>query len=629
MTNKQIHLYKVPSDIETALKTAKFSFVKLSDVNDIKPQSILICDINELKENDFYICKQLLKLETGIIAIINSNTSENIKKTALNYGIKAFLHHNAGYSEIASIFNLLFDNKDSYEFDSFIFPQSLLNKIPAPIFIKDLTGAFVSINDAFCKYMGRERKELIGKRTQNFTTNKKAQIYEEIDKIVIETGEEKQHEAKIIFSDNIIQSSIVNKSPLYDNSGKIVGIICVVTDITERKKKEKRLKKETLQAKESDKLKSSFLSNMSHEIRTPMNAIVGFSQLLTTPDLQDAKKKIYTDQININAEQLLKLIEDIIEVSKIEAGKIKINKSACYINHMLDEIYTSFQTHKARLGKNHIDLILNKEIEDENFYISTDHYRINQIITNLLGNAVKFTEKGFVEFGYTVKKQNKNKVLEFYVKDSGLGINQEKIGYVFDRFSKIPASKSKLYGGTGIGLSISKSLTELLGGNISVSSEENAGTIFYFTIPYETEKCENIPHSDKIKTGYIEQSFNWSDYTILIAEDEEMNYLYLQEVLNKTKANVIWTKNGSDALDEVVINKNISIILMDVKMPLMDGYEATKKIKKIRPEVPIIIQTAYAMKSEREKGFEAGCNEYLEKPVLKEQLLNVIDKYLS
>jgi len=362
-----------------------------------------------------------------------------------------------------------------------------------------------------------------------------------------------------------------------------------------------------------------------------MNAIVGFSQLLALPDIPNKKKHVYIDQINHNANQLLKLIEDIIEVSKIEAKKVSTKLNKCYINILLDELKISFETHKARLGKTEIELIVEKANLDKYYNVITDQYRLNQILTNLLGNAIKFTDKGFIKFGYKFITEDNSNFLEFFVEDTGFGINKDKIKYVFDRFSKVPADKTKLYGGTGLGLSISKSLTELLGGHISLESKENYGTTFKFTIPKVEDKIKNASDELKIITQekIRSKNFNWKDKTVLVAEDEEMNYLFIQEVLRDSNVNIIWSHNGKEATQKFKENKNIDIVLMDIKMPYMDGYEATKIIKQINPNTPIIALTAYAMEKERNKGYEAGCNEYIQKPIKQEILLQLLDKYFS
>jgi len=399
-------------------------------------------------------------------------------------------------------------------------------------------------------------------------------------------------------------------------------IIIIAKNISLRKQTEQALKEAKEKAEEADRLKSSFLSNMSHEIRTPMNAIVGFSQLLANSALDEKKRQVFIEQINLNSESLLKLIEDIIYVSKIEAGKIEIKETMMLLNSVLDELHTGFIEHKRRMGKEFLNLTLIKSIENNNFSILTDIQRFKQIITNLLGNALKFTENGSVTFGYEVKDQNN---LLFFVKDTGLGINPAKIEYVFDRFTKVSAGKTKLYGGTGLGLSITQHLVELLGGKIWVESIENQGSNFYFLLPYQGSHQESIiEHTLKSDNPEI----TLEDKTILVAEDEQMNYFFLQEALSSTGVRIIWAKNGLEAVNYISGTEKIDLVLMDMKMPIMDGYEATIEIKKRRPLLPVIAQTAYAMPDEQKKGYQAGCDFYLSKPIDPTILLETIQKYI-
>lgn len=398
-------------------------------------------------------------------------------------------------------------------------------------------------------------------------------------------------------------------------------LIVIIKDITLRKQTEKALLVAKEKAEESDNLKTAFLSNMSHEIRTPMNAIVGFSQLLNNPNFDQEKKDLFVEQININSESLLKLIEDIIYISKIEAGKIEIIKTKCLINKLLEELQTSFLEHKRIMDKNQINLKLEIGVKESDFILNTDTERLKQIFTNLLGNALKFTEKGYVEFGYHVKDE---KFLEFYVKDTGMGIKKEKLKYVFDRFTKVSASKTKLYGGTGLGLSISKHLIEHLGGKIRVESVEDKGSTFIFTHPYEKHFSETTKSSIDTTTTFEKLLKNAK---ILVAEDEEINFLFLKETLLQSGAKVDWAKNGQEAID-MALNKKYDLILMDMKMPVMDGYDSIKKIKSIKPHTPIIAQTAYALPEEQKIGYEAGCDFYLSKPIDPINLINIIKKYL-
>lgn len=400
------------------------------------------------------------------------------------------------------------------------------------------------------------------------------------------------------------------------------SIIYIVKDITNRKQTEKILLEAKDKAEEADRLKTAFLSNMSHEIRTPMNAIVGFSQLLANTSISEEKRQLFIDQININSESLLNLIEDIIYVSKIESGKIEIKPDMCLINSILDDLHTSFMEHKRRMGKENISLNLIKGVDNQHFSILSDNQRLKQIFTNLLGNALKFTETGSVTFGYKIRdKEN----LLFFVKDTGLGINPEKIHHIFDRFTKIAANKTKLYGGTGLGLSITKHLVELLGGKIWVESVEDRGSAFYFMLPHQTTGTQTTIQTN---TGKKTEKMNLKNANILIAEDEQMNYLFLQEALQPTGANLTWAKNGKEALNFIQSRQTFDIILMDMKMPVMDGYEATKKIKEIKPDIKIIAQTAYAMPEEQKKGFQAGCDYYLSKPIDPVILVDAIIKHL-
>lgn len=632
--NSKVFTYKTNHDFNNNINLIDDSYIKITKLEEIfeyKEVGLIFININQLGDAEFESCSKISNSDIKIIAVITNETSISEKSAAYNCKVYSYIYESADIFEI----KILFDNiltKEEYNKPHYTqLPLKLINNISSPIFIKNIKGYFIECNEAFCAFLNQNKSDIIGKKIDSFVSNKKAQIYEEIDKIVFEKGEEKQHITRIPMSNGEIHSAIVNKSPLFGPEGRIRNIIGIVTDISELKKREKELIKQKQKAEEADKLKTSFLSNMSHEIRTPMNAIVGFSQLLAIPNLQDDKKEVYIDQINYNANQLLKLIDDIIEVSKIEAQKVVTTESKCYVNQIIDELKLSFETHKGRLGKTHIELITEKAHSDKFFSIISDKYRLNQILTNLLGNAIKFTEKGYIKFGYKFITKNKRKFLEFFVEDTGLGINKQKIQYVFDRFSKVPADKTKLYGGTGLGLSISKSLTELLGGEISVESVENKGTTFKFTIPQKEDIhfAEDFATNNNQNKNITSKEYNWQNKTLLVAEDEEMNYLFLHEVLKNSQIKIIWSRNGKDAVAKIKESEDIDIVLMDVKMPYMDGYEATKEIKKIKPQIPIIIQTAYAMESERVKGLDAGCNEYIEKPVKQDELLTLINKYLS
>jgi signal transduction histidine kinase/ActR/RegA family two-component response regulator len=387
---------------------------------------------------------------------------------------------------------------------------------------------------------------------------------------------------------------------------------------------EKELLEAKEKAEESDRLKSAFLANMSHEIRTPMNAILGFAELITMPDSEvtPSEKETFIKLINNSGNNLLRLIDDIIDISKIEAGQIKIHKKECHLNNSLRDIQQSFLEIKKQKGKEHIDIRLNENALSQNLIINTDTLRLNQIFTNLIDNALKFTEDGFIEFGYEI--QNKEKLL-FYVKDTGVGMDHKKKDIVFDRFTKIEDDTTRLYRGAGLGLAISKSLVELLGGKIWVESAPAVGSTFYFNMPFDriTETENNTPLIN------LSDNYDWTDTTILVAEDEPANFIYIEEVLKITNAKILKAVNGKEAVEMFKKNNDIKIIIMDIKMPEMDGYEATRQIKLLNKDVPVISQSAYAMPGDIDKGLDSGMNDYLIKPVKPKVLLSILNKHLN
>ncbi|MBU8892766.1 MAG: response regulator [Bacteroidales bacterium] len=394
-------------------------------------------------------------------------------------------------------------------------------------------------------------------------------------------------------------------------------------DLVKKRTRDLEIAKE--KAEESDRLKSSFLANMSHEIRTPMNAIIGFSSLISDPELSVGQKDDLSNHITNNCDSLLRLIDDIIDLSKIESKQLDLQKSNCFVSETLHDLIKVFEEKKISINKRHIKLITNIPDEYKNITIHTDCLRLKQVLSNLTDNALKFTDAGSVEFGYLLINSNDNPKLKFYIKDTGIGMSEQQQKEIFTRFSKIESSKKKLYRGAGLGLAISKYLIELLGGEIWVESKKDKGSIFYFTIPFiKLAKYEN---NKIIQTSMITNKFIWSNKTILIAEDEDSNYRYLEMVLNKTKAKVVWARDGVEAIS-MCKQHEPDLILMDIKMPNMDGLEATREIKKTYPEIPVIAQTAYAMENDERLSLEAGCNSYLSKPIKANKLLEVLSTFL-
>jgi len=371
-------------------------------------------------------------------------------------------------------------------------------------------------------------------------------------------------------------------------------------------------------AEESDRLKSSFLANMSHEIRTPMNSIIGFSKMCLRDQLDEEKRKKYAGYVIENGEQLLSIVNDILDLSKIEAGHIKIKPVIFCLNGLIDNLYLNFQQHNTK----GLLLMKQKGLPDSLCQVVGDKVRLTQILGNLLNNAMKFTNKGHVRFGYSLIDRQ----ILFSVEDTGIGIKPELQTAIFERFRQADPETTRVYGGTGLGLAISKKLVEMMDGKIYLHSEYGKGSTFSFSIPYIPADKSAIQEDVLVQNGHtviIDER-----PVILIAEDEESNFIYLNEILSEKKYKVLWAKNGKEAVDLCSQIKEIQMVLMDIKMPGMDGFKATKLIKENRPNLPIIAQTAFAMISDRESAIANGCNDYLSKPIDPETLLEMISKYM-
>ena len=378
------------------------------------------------------------------------------------------------------------------------------------------------------------------------------------------------------------------------------------------------LKEAKEKAEESEQLKTAFLANMSHEIRTPLNSVLGFSEFLRSDSLPKKKKEIYLDMINAGGQRLLTIISDIVDISKIEAGQFSLNYEICNLNKLIEDLKNQFSI--ANSNKE-IEIISDKALENTSSYISTDTTRLTQVISNLIENALKFTDFGKITIGYHIK----NKQLVFFVSDTGIGIPKKYQQIIFERFRQTDLQNSNLPTGTGLGLAIAKGIIDLFGGNIWVESEEDKGSKFYFTIPY-LPALSNEKFSPKDDNELILKA---GGKTILIVEDELSNYIYLKDLLHMHHFNVLHAKNGKDAVELIHRGVLIDLILMDIRMPVMNGFQATREIRKTNKTVPVIAQTAYAMSEDKRKAIEAGCNDYIAKPITTRVFTQIVQKHLN
>lgn len=392
--------------------------------------------------------------------------------------------------------------------------------------------------------------------------------------------------------------------------------------LIDRKNAEEVLRDALKKAKESDRLKSAFLATISHELRTPLNAIIGFSDFLDRYTGPDEVEKFSTI-IKNSGYHLLSIVNDLFDLTLIQSGETKINKEEITVNSVLMQVQSIIADKQRRSDKTHIELqMLPNPNGDALLY--TDANKLKQILINLLKNALKFTEKGWIKYGYKIREHKQQKEVMFFVKDSGIGIDKSKHSLIFDMFRQVDDHSTRRFGGTGIGLSVAKQLTQILGGQIWVESEMGKGSTFYFTIP-----LKKAPKQNKSNNQQIIDRTEYSKKIILIVEDDRLSFEYARYAVKSLGINWLWAKNGKEAIDIYSKNRGIDLVLMDINMPVMDGFEATQKLKNINPDLPIIAQTAHAIAGDREKILLSGCDDYLSKPISKKLLVEMIDKYLG
>jgi PAS domain S-box-containing protein len=491
-----------------------------------------------------------------------------------------------------------------------------IEQSPNSIVITDTNHIIEYVNPATFKLTGFEKAEIIGNSSRLFDAGGPENNFFEIVNTII-SGKEWQGELLNRKKTGELYWSSVSISPIFNDDGVIINFIGISEDITERKKLTADLIKAKEKAEENDRLKTAFLHNISHEIRTPMNAIVGFSGFLNEPGLAFNKRKQFTDIIVQSSNQLLSIISDIIDIATIESGQEKVYATEIRLNAALRLLLEQFS---LKAEKQNVKLNLNLSLQDHQDSIISDETKLFQILTNLIGNAVKFTKQGYVNIGYQIKGQE----LEFSIEDTGIGIPSEMFEEIFNRFSQGESTIAHQFGGSGLGLSISKAYVGLLGGKMWLASELKKGSTFYFTIPYKKGSNYSLPeihYNSGLDLGIDRPK------TILIAEDDNTNFMLLEKPLKNINIHILRAYNGVEAI-EICKAEHIDLVLMDIKMPLMDGYEATKQIRTFKPYLPIIAQTAYAQETDKNKALSCGCTEFVSKPLNMKILIEKIKVYL-
>ncbi len=489
----------------------------------------------------------------------------------------------------------------------------LANASDQAVFIVD-RGYCIDANNKASEMLGYTYKEMLGAYAIDFIAPEFRNL---VNKNML-SNYTKPYEVMGVRKDGS-KFPILIHGRMLEYKGKKVRLT-TVRDLTWEKENEKEILKAKERAEESDKLKTAFLANMSHEIRTPMNGIIGFSEMFLQPGLTDETRREYAKIVIESSQQLLSIVNNILDISRIEAGQVKIETEIVNIPGLIKDLYSFFE---PRANDKAIMLVTQPDKTNEAGNIYADKTKLTQILSNLLSNALKFTQTGHVKLGYNLEGDN----IHFFVRDTGIGIPDELHDKVFERFRQAELELTRQYGGAGLGLSISKKLVELMGGRIWLESTEGVGSTFNFTVPYKPvveASEENINKEEDVEV--IIQN---EETTILVAEDEELNLLFIKEILKKSNFKILYAMNGLEAIELFQKYPEVRLVLMDLKMPVVNGFEAAKEIKKMNSRVPIIAQTAFAMPEDREKALMAGFDEYISKPINKTGLLSLIESLLS
>ncbi len=595
---------------------------KLSFINALKnsPPDIILSDYNLPQYNGLAALQDLKELDLFIPFIFVTGTmseetaAETIKSGAWDYVVKDRLFRLP--LAVRSVLKLREEKIIAAEAEAKIMRLlTAIDQTSTQILVGNAAGQVEYVNKKFCDVSGYTLEEAIGKRAFDIQgLDMPPELLSEIEKKLL-NGEVFTDEILSLTKDGSSYWALLSITPIMDHEGKLISFVVVKEDITSRKMMEQELITALDKAERSDKLKDAFLQNLSHEIRTPLNAIVGFSNLLVHENTSDITKE-YTSIIRDSSHQLLTIVSDILTIASIQTGQEVVNIKPVYINNLTKRLFDLF-SHSAR--EKNLRFILPEEQSDKPLLLLTDEIKLTQILTNLLSNAFKFTHHGSVTLSILIHDD----IIDFSVADTGIGISQESLAVIFERFRQAEESTHLEYGGTGLGLAISKSFAMMLGGNISVKSELDKGSEFKVSLPYRLASALTPP-DDKPHKIPADKKIN-----ILVAEDEINNYLLIKALLNQPNLHLMYAENGMEAVKICEKEKNVDLILMDIKMPVMDGIAAFERIREIRKEIPIIAQTAYGLEREKQQFLEMGFSDYISKPIKKEILYSIIKKTIT
>ncbi len=493
---------------------------------------------------------------------------------------------------------------------------------PLGIRIVDQAGKTIYVNRALLDiYEFSSLNEFVNTNALERYTDKSYQEHLERKEIRKKGWDTNEYEISIRRKNGEIRHIKVWRKEVIWNREKHFQVIN--QDITELKHLNTDLILAKEKAEESDRLKSAFLTNMSHEIRTPMNGILGFTQLLKEPQLTGDEKDEYIEIIEKSGKRMLDTINDIVDISRIEAGEVKVTKTEVSVNEILEELYSFFYNQAQSKG---LELIYKPGLSDKEAHSVTDKHKLEGVLTNLIKNAIKFTNQGEITFACSLKKEQDIDVLEFFVKDTGIGIPSNRINAIFNRFEQADIADTRVHQGSGLGLAIAKSYVEMLGGEITVSSKVGSGSTFTFSIPYHKQNWEESGATQK---KVEESDISLKNSSVIVAEDDETSRMFLETILKNRVKRITYTTTGEETVAKFRENPDTDIILMDIKMPDMNGYNATREIRKFNSDVIIIAQTAFGLSGDRKKALEAGCDEYISKPIKKEMLFEKIRACLN